>query len=420
MKHEVNRLLGPVLRFLLAGLLLATSAAARDVVVVTGRGASEADAIKEALAEAVRQVNGTTVETDTRLSRVVQDSIDGIRAHFTAKTEDFQHIRTVSGGFVRSYEVLESDAPARPTTVRVRATVLRFDPKNPRPGSAKTLVVSEFTLAPGALAFDREVVGAEELLGSLRDELETDLVNSRKFLVLTRSDMGRILEELRFIEGQWVGAQEKVKLRNLYGADYLVTGRIDALVVHTETKVVKLTGYRSESKTARIGMTLSVYNVGSGRIEWTERYDRDHVWPDAELKASPELRDDADVAQSMVRGAATFLTHRLILRTFRPEVVKVKSDVPGGPILVLNAGSALCAVDDVFELVLLGEPLIDPATGLSLGPDETFIGLVRITRQDDRKSEAVFVEPTEELRRWIAEVDPLSRTLACRPHELGE
>jgi len=160
------------LLLLCVSLCLSAPLFAQVSTKVTGNGPTENDAIKDALAEAVRQVNGTTVETDTYVRQVIQDSIDGIKANFSAKTEDFQHIRTASKGFVLNYEVLESNAPQVPAVVTLRATVVDWDPENPRPGTAKTLTVGAFSMSKGALDFDGTPQNSSALLETLRDELE--------------------------------------------------------------------------------------------------------------------------------------------------------------------------------------------------------------------------------------------------------
>ncbi|MFT7668103.1 MAG: curli biogenesis system outer membrane secretion channel CsgG [Planctomycetota bacterium] len=405
----------------LALLLVLLSAAAPafgfDTVTVAGRGTNESNAIKDALAEAVIQVNGTKVEADTEVSRVIHDCLLGITQNFTTNSTDADHVRTVSGGFVLNYEVLESNTPEIPRVVKVKVNVLKFDPKNPRPGSAKTMVAGRFDFAMGALKMDGKSAGAAALLDTLRSDLETALVKSRKFIVLTRNDLGPLMNELEFIAGKWVGEKEKGKLRNQYGADYLVSGRVQLLSVHTGEHTVKLTGHVNRTKTAQIIMTMSLYNVASGQIEWSEEYERSYSWDDAALDQNPEFRDDGTVANSMVLDAAASLSRMLLVRTFRPKVVKIKSGLPGGPVFVLNTNSSVHPMGQVFELVHVGEDLIDPDTGLSLGPDETFVGLIHIHRQDHLKSEAVFVEPSEELRAWASEKELKPSSLACRVNE---
>lgn len=291
---------------------------------------------------------------------------------------------------------------------------LELDRDNSHPDTLKRLIVGDFDLARGALEFDAPVTGAEDLLETLRKDLETQLVKARKFTVLTREDLGSIVKRRELIDGKRSGPQEEVKLRNQYSGDFLVSGSLDRLYVHTHNRTIKRTGYVVTTKNADVALTMTVYNVGSGKIEWTEEYTRSYSWDKEALERDPDFTHDDTVARAMVLEAADTLTRLFISHSFPPRVVKLKADVPGGPVFVLNTNSSVHAAGEVLELVGLGEEIRDPDTGMSLGKDETFIGLIRITRQDDRKSEAVFVRPTEELRDWAGSktLDPGS--LVCR------
>jgi len=405
---------------LLAAGFLSIPTLAFETVEVSGRGETKNEAIVQALVQAVRQVNGARIESVPGASVFLEETVQGLTSRFVARVEDVQLLREVTRGYVRSYELLESKREESAVEVRLSATVLTFDPDNPRPGSAKSLVVAPFQLATGALRFDGKVEGAEALLETLRNDLETRLVRANKFLVLTRQDLGPLLKELQFIDGKWTSEEEKVKLGHQFGGDYLVSGRIESLAVHTDRRPPGPAGYVKVTKTADVALSLSMYNVGSGRIEWTESYARSYSWDGEELKRDPDLQDDQFVARALVLDASESLYATLLGRSFRPKVVKVKAS-PAGPVtFVLNAGSGILSVGDVLELVLL-EPLgPDPDTGLDLGMDETFVGLLRITRQTDRTSEAVFAESTTALQDWARSLEEAERAkLACREH-LGQ
>ena len=351
-------------------VLLGSAASAQEVVVADGSGTNERDAIKHALAEAVCRVNGASLETKSTLRQEVRDVVDGVEVEFTYSSADELDVQTASRGHVRSYELLSSVPSGSGRDVTVRAVVLKFDPENPRPGQKKTLIVERFSIADGAVNLPGEPKGADALLGFLQDGLTTRLVRSRKFTVLTRKNLGTVLKEQGFLRDSGVAPGERVKLGQLLGADYIVSGRVDYLAVETQRKTVKLTGYRKEAKRAEVRMTLSVYNAGSGAIEWEESYTNDFEWDDALLKREPGLRDDGALARSMVELAGEELGVRFLRRTFVPRVMLVDTDRPLKPVFYLNAGDALVKPGEEFDLVRRGAPLVDPDTGDVLGTVE--------------------------------------------------
>ena len=394
-----NRILRHLLALLLP-LILAGGLLAQEAITVRGTGQDERDAIKHALTEAICRANGATLESQSTLRQEVRDVVTGVETEFTYQTEENVDIVTASQGHIRRYDLLSSKPTASGVEVEVRAVVLRFDPDNPRPGSKKTVVVERFTVAPGALQLDSPAEGTEALLSRLQDQLTTRVVRSRKFTVLTRKNLKSIDAELGFLKDREVAPGERVKLGQLLGADYVVSGRIDLLAVHTARETVKLTGYVVESKSAEVRVTMSVYNVGSGAIEWEENYPRNFSWSDEELKRDAAFRDDGAIAISMLELGAEDLARRLLTRTFPPKVMLVdtESEVP---VFFLNAGDSLVAVGDVFELVRRGAPLVDPDTGDVLGYVDRKIGSLRVIGADLKMSRAQLIDPTAEL---LAEV----------------
>lgn len=404
------------LRQLLSLLILALSsslAMAQEVVVTNGSGTNERDAIKHALAEAVCRVNGASLETRSALRQEVRDVVNGVEVEFTYSSADELDVQTASRGHVRSYEVLSSMPTETGREVTVRAVVLKFDPENPRPGQKKTLIVERFEVADGAIQLAGEARGADALLGFLQDGLTTRLVRSRKFTVLTRKNLSSVLKEQGFLRDSGVAPGERVKLGQLLGADYIVSGRVDLLSVQTQRKTVKLTGYQKESKHAEVRMTLSVYNAGSGAIEWEESYTNDFEWDDATLKREPGLRDDGALARSMVELAGEELGGRFLRRTFTPRVMLVDTAKPLRPVFYLNAGDALVSVGEEFDLVRRGEPLVDPDTGDVLGKVERVLGRLVVTRVTPKLAHARLVDPDEGLLEALHGEDFDLADLAC-------
>jgi TolB-like protein len=388
-------------RILTALLALATLLSAplfaQEVVTVNGSGPSERDAIKHALAEAICRVNGASLETQSHLRQEVRDVIDGVEVEFSYENDADVDVRTASSGHIRSYELLSSQATSGGYEVSLRAVVLRFDPDNPRPGKKKTLVVERFTLAPGALDLDGQTTGEGPLLSFLQDELTTRLVRSRKFTVLARKSLDLVLREQGFLREQGVSQLERAKLGNLLGADYLVAGRVDYLSVRTDRTRVKLTGFTTESRRAELRATLTIYNVGSGAIEWEDSYTNEFTWGDEELKRTPGFRDDGALARSMIELATEELGRRFLMRTFPPRVMLIDSSRPLSPILFLNAGDALLEPGDELDLVLPGKELVDPDTGDVLGTAQRKLGRIVVTEVTPKLSHARLIDPTEAL-----------------------
>ncbi|MFT7485363.1 MAG: hypothetical protein ACI9F9_001213 [Candidatus Paceibacteria bacterium] len=399
---------------LLVALCSALPAQAREKVTVTMTAPSEIEAIRYALAEAVGRVNGVEVSTAGKLHPELAEVVQRLEIDFDPQRKDPFHIRSISHGYVRSYEVHTAEVSDAGTTVEIEAEVLTFDPANPRPGARPTVVVEGFSMGAGALQLDHPAVGAEILLVGLRDDLEASLVRSHKFSVLTRKNLSGLLREQAFLEGDKVGPTEKIKLHQMLGGDYVVSGRIDRIYVHTETKTVKLTGFNSQTKAADVSMTLNLYNVATGQLEWSTPYERSYRWNSAELKADPSFADDGIVARTMVIDAGAQLSKDLVRQVFPLRVIEVDREAPGGVVFYLNAGKDTVKIGARFELVQLGKELRDPQTGELLGHRERVVGLVHIVRQTAKLSQAEWIDPKALDEAWFDSETFDPAQLACR------
>jgi len=399
---------------LLVSLLFCLPASA-ETVTVEATAKSEHEAIQYALAEAVRRVNGVSVETGGTLRPEVAEAVRRIEIEFDPRREDSFHIRSLSNGYVRGYDLLTRDRSDAGVTITLEAHVLSYDPSNPRPGARTTVVADRFELAPGALQLDQPTTGEKGLLSQLREELTESLVRSCKFTVLTREHLGSVLAEQQFIAGGRVATSEKAKLHNLLGADWIVAGRIERVHVHSSSETVKLTGYTTTSKAADVELSMTVYDVATGEIRWTGTFARGYSWNHEALQRDPEFKDDGLVARTMILEAAAELTRTWITETFPPKVVDVDVGTPGFPVFVLNAGDALISVGDQLELLTLGKALRDPDTGEELGRSERLFGHLRVTAVDERLSRAVLMAATQEQLTRVKAADFDTTALICRP-----
>jgi hypothetical protein len=110
------------------------------------------------------------------------------------------------------------------------------------------------------------------------------------------------------------------------------------------------------------------------------------------------LRDTitADNGQSMTDGLLVGLT-RTICEKVSNRVVDIAYPVrviaKTGKIVTLNRGDGSdIATGQLWEVFALGEELIDPDTGVSLGREEVSVGTLRITRVNPKTSQGAIVD----------------------------
>ncbi len=358
----------PLLRRLLAGacLGLALGAVQAQVVirevVATGNGGDPSRATVDAIENAIAQVGGMRISTATSLtmsevSRGGQTQID----------ESFrQNIEKITRGVIKSYTVLESGTS--PGTgrafVRIRAQI-------PTYRASEQLKRLKLAVVPVAVAgAAREQADAARFAESVSAALEAQLTQTRKFAMLDRRYTDRSQQELAPIQAGRAPIEEAVKLGARAGADYLVMAVLKEFAPQQQQQQ-RVTGRVTTRSVAPVSIDVRVVDVATGQIKFAQTYQNP-----GRLHASVSLAQyaadvGADIGQ--VIGTAIY-----------PIAVAGVSETD----VTFNQGGDTVQVGRIYRLVSLGQPLVDPYTRESLGPQEQEVARAEVTSVTDRTATA--------------------------------
>ena len=351
-----------LLGWLVLALMFALAPAAAETeyieVVANGRGVTADEAINNAIAEAVRRINGTYVDahqsTSVRTEGGIVSNAEGESASFSYSERVNANVSTTARGAISSYEVVSQNPGAHGVDVRIRARAPRYRAPGIDSGNRRKLAVLPFSSRLGQIEFFGETYG-EELAAELSQDILTQFVQSRRFAIVDRESWGALRSEQSILASALTPIEEKAKLGAMLGADYLVLGELlDAgggMGVRTE----RLTG---------------VQHVEAGEIGVLDPQGRSF--------------------QSRT-GALVELSKRLVGiatdRIYPIQVVNVSSPTS----VVLNQGGATLSMGDRLILVELGAPMVDPYTKEPLGRVESEVGLLEIKRVDGKVAYANLV-----------------------------
>lgn len=271
--------------FVLAAALSAAAmpAVANEVeTVATGSGGDENEALADALARAVSQVNGvsSSLDVSTRKGVVTADS-SGRKGDVT---ED-SRVRVEAGvtpdarmraaGRVTRYDVLETTSAEGKVTVRVRAYVSRpVAAKYDAPGSAagkRRIAVLPGSATRAGYDFFGDISGAE-LADLFAGTLERTAMKTGMVSALDRATLAASLLELGLVGSDLTGPAEKAKLRQFRGADLVVMSSVsDAEFVDTSS-VVQSTGQVRRSFSMIFQVDVRAVVPATGELLVSERY----------------------------------------------------------------------------------------------------------------------------------------------------
>nr|WP_252725654.1 CsgG/HfaB family protein [Acinetobacter defluvii] len=212
---------------LAVGVCSSAFAALKEVVKeASGSGATQHQAISEALLVAVQSVNGATVSPRADLEETVNMSMSGNNWNYSGKVSPVFSVDSVGSGSVTKFQVLSVSGSKNNYRARVRAHVVQYQ-STVQDQHLRRIAVLPFQFYEKN---NRSVQAdsAGEFSEELADALGNYLAQSGQLSLLDRHYIDEMQYENAFL--QWDGApHEMARIGQKVGADYLLVGRINDL-----------------------------------------------------------------------------------------------------------------------------------------------------------------------------------------------
>jgi curli biogenesis system outer membrane secretion channel CsgG len=223
------------------------------------------------------------------------------------------------------------------------------------------------------------------------DMLVTALVESKKFMVIERTELEQVLNEQGLGQSGLVTPQSAAKVGQLLGAEMLVTGSVTEFG-EKESKVGgglgRLGGLNVgvSKKKARVAVDVRLVNVNTGEIVAA----KSAVGEDASTGLDNVGVNDIDfhntdtwdntqlgkASREAIEQCVEYITEGMESVPWVGKIIKAGDD---GSIIMKPGSKGGVKPGMVFKVYRPGEELIDPDTGLSLGSEETMIGEIQVT-----------------------------------------
>ena len=230
----------------------------------------------------------------------------------------------------------------------------------------------------------------------MSDMLVSALVETGRFTVLEREALQDILEEQRLAEEGRVSAQTAAQAGKLLGAQILIRGAITEFS-HKKSATggqIKIKGFTigGTKEVAHVAVDVRMYDTTSGEVLTSKP-----VEGGAEtraLKVGVVYKDLAFGAGGFEKTPLGKATREVIKEAVELIISEMKKIPWEGSVVMLkdgkvyiNAGSSdNVEQGDRFLVYEKGEELVDPSTGLSLGAEETELGIVKVVSVKEKFS----------------------------------
>lgn len=240
-------------------------------------------------------------------------------------------------------------------------------------------------------------------LGDGMQEILVDrLLATGRFHVVERQDLGAVLQELQFQQNGVTRPQGKVATGRIRNCQYLIKGAVTDFG-HISTNSGGVSGLSWDifggSNRAVMGIVLYVIDVESGEIIASENIEESVSARDLSVKAAYTGLSFGGSAfyqtplgratRKVVERAVKRITTAIAAQPWQPQIALVQED---GSVVINGGRDRGVRSGAEFEVVDVGRPILDPATGDAIGQSAgRSIGRIIIHEVRERYSTATVV-----------------------------
>ncbi len=340
---------------------------AQQVTLITvrsaGDGATQAEALREAVVRAVAQVNGEALASQVRSQISSYESSSGERSTVRQSTERFE---SATRGVVRSHQIvsLEVDKASGLHSALIEAVIASFRPSE-QLNRIRLAIVQDHQGGRGLSVSDARQ--GEIFSSRFENALNESLVGSRKVAILSREDAQIIQQEMRRTRAPGTAIVEQARFGNLAAPDLLLVVSLRKLAIDKPRLNAS-----SDPSALRIAVAVNVrvLDYTSGMVKHAVTLEGARRFSSAAVDSlAVELGQEA--------------SDKLLEHAFPATVIGLS-----GNEITVSLGEPYFEKGDKIALFSRGSELKDPDTGESLGYSESRIGEATVVRTSTRFSVA--------------------------------
>ncbi|NCC04424.1 MAG: hypothetical protein EOM37_10365 [Proteobacteria bacterium] len=363
-----------VILFCVAANVFAEVKTTSKKIRAKGYGTTPQEAVQDALVQVVQQHKGVRIDA-TQVQQTIAGSFseihDGEESSKAMLRDAVQkHVATKTQGDIGNYAIIDqgvgtdglnwAEVEATFTTSAYVAPGLPSDKR-------RRIAIYPFNTESDAYYVSGQNVPGPKVADAVTDAITAQLVQTRKFAVLQRRDMSAFTTERALLLSAEVGKAERLKLGQLLGVDYMLTGVVTGFRADTAAEVSALTGEKLSGGNAEILMSYELMLMATQEIKWADTVAFNISLPH-------NAAEQTALAQSF-DALGNKIVMDLLENIYPPLIIAVN-----GMDLQLNIGGKSYAPGDTLDVYSLGASVIDPYTKESLGRSEQFVASVVVTR----------------------------------------
>ena len=346
-------------------------------VKAKGIGSTYTEALNNSLSNAIAQVNGRSIETQTSLKKISQSiSTNKDNSYYTSK--EFQKtIKEQTQGYVSNFKILNEEKSSNGIVkISISAKIGKYKLK--KSAQRKRIAVMPFYYFDTSFKLKDNVVSNSKIDDLLIQNLVSYLVQTRKFTVLDREYMHDMNSELNIIKTNQTNIEETVKLGQKLFSDYIMVGTLQKL--YTEEKTIKIKNSNNSVTTEKafIEFSYRIIDVPTSQIMFSDDYIGIF---DIEKKDMVSLEGD------IIKKATLEIGSTILNAIYPLRIEKISGDI-----IYIGQGGLELKVGDEFTIIELGEKIKDSYTNEYIGREQKEVGKLEITQVNSKTSSGKILE----------------------------
>ena len=304
---------------------------------VEGIGLNKKEAIRDGLLQAISQVNGIQISSESSTMMKSFENVSDGNENFASASSFQEKIKQSTKGVVQSWKIISvSKTGSREMIkanleVKVSKLLLSDDLKRMR------IVISSPEIGTNV----KNTSKAKKFNSTFSSNLNKMLTNSNRFAILDRKNTQAISKELKMIASGNFRLEEVAKLGNKVAADYLLISSLKEISSKKINK--KLMGERISLTKSNASIFINIIDISTSQVIFS---------------------DDFSLGQSggNINSLAKIISNRLsrkITDTFHPAKVIGQNNKS----IIVDQGKSFFNKKTKYKLLRLGGKVIDQTTG---------------------------------------------------------
>ena len=323
---------------------------------VTGIGENYKMALRDAIREAISQVNGVTQETNS-LIKTIEKTISDNEGDDNFSSTDFQEtIKEKSKGSVKSYEILNKSKNLDGLyEIEIKATIAKF-------ALSKDANRKRIAILPFRQTIESSSVDPSRSTRMLNQSLTNYLVQTRKFTVLDRDFDDEVMSELNNLN-ESSNIEDQAKIGQKLFADYILVGRLETFDVQEVEKKYLTSDRIKKTTTGMIDFNYRIIDVPTKQIKYA-----------SQLREEINLNKQKQPVSFLSEQSSKKIGQEILYAIFPILIERIKGDIA-----YLGQGGMQIKIGDIYDIYEMSDEVItDSRTGEKLGKMEFKVGQAEI------------------------------------------